>query len=334
MRKPPLITSYVATVGFFAAVGLAWSFMHRFPAPSPWDLGAFLLVALVIESTNSSLRIHAKGSASFIVHMAAGLLFGPFWAALIAGISTAVNQTFALRVPAIRVAFNVAQRVLSISIAVLVYELLGGHLPPVYLSGATGISPLEVQRDLGLFFVFSLTYFVINSASVSAAIAISSRRQFLEVWGGNTKGVVGYDLGASAIAIIMAWLFVFCQNQWGFGSIGIVGVVVPIEFVRRIYGMYRHLEATSQELLEVMVKAIEARDPYTSGHSERVAKISQRDCPTARWTGAEEIEKIYKAALLHDVGKMYEEYAPLLRKESKLTPEERELLTDPCCQKR
>lgn len=41
---------------------------------------------------------------------------------------------------------------------------------------------------------------------------------------------------------------------------------------------------------------------------------------------SDEIEKIYKAALLHDVGKMYEEFAPLLRKESKLTAEERELL--------
>lgn len=326
MRKPSLITLYVSTIVLIAIAALSWSAFHEFPAPSLWDLGAFLVVALVIENTNSSLKIHAKGSASFIVHMAAGLLFGPFWAALVAGVSTAVNQAFKLKVQPIRVVFNVAQRVLSITAAVLVYELLGGHLPPVYLSGATGISPLAVQRDIGLFFVFSLTYFLVNSASVSAAIAISSRREFLEVWSGNTKGVVGYDLGASAVAVLMAWLFMFCQNQWGFGSIGIVGVVVPIEFVRRIYGMYRHLEATSQELLEVMVKAIEARDPYTSGHSERVARISKIIAQQLGGLGAEEIEKIYKAALLHDVGKMYEEYAPLLRKESKLTPEERELL--------
>src|SRR5260370_7990051 len=34
-------------------------------------------------------------------------------------------------------------------------------------------------------------------------------------------------------------------------------------------------------------------------------------------------------ALLHDVGKVYEEYAPLLRKEQKLAPEERSLLESP-----
>jgi len=38
------------------------------------------------------------------------------------------------------------------------------------------------------------------------------------------------------------------------------------------------------------------------------------------------VDQIATAALLHDVGKVYEEYAPLLRKEGKLTSEERSLL--------
>ena len=37
---------------------------------------------------------------------------------------------------------------------------------------------------------------------------------------------------------------------------------------------------------------------------------------------AKEIEQVETAALLHDVGKIHEEFAPLLRKESRLTPEE------------
>jgi HD-GYP domain-containing protein (c-di-GMP phosphodiesterase class II) len=38
---------------------------------------------------------------------------------------------------------------------------------------------------------------------------------------------------------------------------------------------------------------------------------------------ASELDMIKRAALLHDVGKIYEEFAPLLRKEGRLTPEER-----------
>jgi HD-GYP domain-containing protein (c-di-GMP phosphodiesterase class II) len=41
---------------------------------------------------------------------------------------------------------------------------------------------------------------------------------------------------------------------------------------------------------------------------------------------AEEVEQVYTAAVLHDVGKIHEEFAPLLRKEAKLTPEETALL--------
>ena len=35
------------------------------------------------------------------------------------------------------------------------------------------------------------------------------------------------------------------------------------------------LQDSGQELLQVMVKAIEARDPYTSGHSLRVSQLSR-----------------------------------------------------------
>jgi HD-GYP domain-containing protein (c-di-GMP phosphodiesterase class II) len=39
-----------------------------------------------------------------------------------------------------------------------------------------------------------------------------------------------------------------------------------------------------------------------------------------------QVDDIATAALLHDVGKIYEEFAPLLRKEGRLTPEERMLM--------
>jgi len=102
-------------------------------------------------------------------------------------------------------------------------------------------------------------------------------------------------------------------------------VVVPILFLRHTYLVNVQLQATNRELLELMVKAIEARDPYTSGHSQRVAEIARL---LAREMGLHlrEVDTITTAALLHDVGKIYEEFAPILRKEGKLTAEERRLM--------
>jgi len=71
-----------------------------------------------------------------------------------------------------------------------------------------------------------------------------------------------------------------------------------------------------------MVKAMEARDPYTSGHSRRVAEYALSIGRELRLS-ADHLDGIKRAALLHDVGKIYEEFAPLLRKEGRLTPEER-----------
>src|SRR5438046_3555556 len=77
-----------------------------------------------------------------------------------------------------------------------------------------------------------------------------------------------------------------------------------------------------KEKLELMVKAMEARDPYTSGHSLRVSEYALAIARELRLS-ANDVDDIKRAALLHDVGKIYEEFAPLLRKAGKLTPEER-----------
>jgi putative nucleotidyltransferase with HDIG domain len=72
--------------------------------------------------------------------------------------------------------------------------------------------------------------------------------------------------------------------------------------------------------LRAFAAAIDAKDPYTRGHSERVAAVSRT---IARYLGlAEEVQhKVWIGALLHDVGKIGVEDR-ILRKEGVLTPEE------------
>lgn len=72
--------------------------------------------------------------------------------------------------------------------------------------------------------------------------------------------------------------------------------------------------------LRAFVAAIDAKDPYTRGHSERVAAVSR---VIARYLGLpEEVQhKIWIGALLHDVGKIGVE-DQVLRKAGKLSDEE------------
>jgi putative nucleotidyltransferase with HDIG domain len=96
---------------------------------------------------------------------------------------------------------------------------------------------------------------------------------------------------------------------------------LPILGLRQLNTTNLELAQTNRELLELMVKSIEARDPYTSGHSRRVREYA---ISIARLIGlsANEVEKIGTAALLHDVGKIYDKYAPILLKQDRLSPEE------------
>ena len=302
-----------ATVSHFRPVFPGW-----------WPIATFAFVATLLESFDTRLRIAAKGSTSFIIHMAAALLFGGWWAALVAASSTLAGEVIRSN-PPIKIVFNVSQRILTVSLAALVYQALGGQFPPAYLVSGGVLASDAVQRDLAVFFVFAAVYFVVNASAVNTAVVLSSERSFREVWNLNTRGVLGYDIAASAIAVLVAWLYARFDTWLGFGSLGLLGVIVPIVAVRHVYGLYHQLEDSGQELLQVMVKAIEARDPYTSGHSLRVSELS-RAIAVELGLPAREIEQVETAALLHDVGKIHEEFAPLLRKEGRLTPEETALM--------
>lgn len=324
MARESRIRLFVTAVAVAAVMCGAVVWKIRLPFPGWWPLASFVFVATLLESLNTQLRLAAKGSTSFIMHMSAALLFGAWWGALVAAVSTLLGELYRGN-PAIKVIFNVSQRILAVSLAVLTYQALGGHLPPSYLGGNGALASQVVQRDLGVFFVFATVYFLVNSTAVNTAIVFSSERSFREVWNLNTRGVLAYDLAASAIAVLVCWLYTRFDSWLGFGSLGLIGVIVPVIAVRHVYGLYHQLEDSGQELLQVMVKAIEARDPYTSGHSVRVSELS-RAIAVELGLPAREIEQIETAALLHDVGKIHEEFAPLLRKEGRLTEEETALM--------
>ena len=76
--------------------------------------------------------------------------------------------------------------------------------------------------------------------------------------------------------------------------------------------------------IQMLAGAVDEKDPYTRGHSERVSRFA---VATAQGLGlpADEIERIRISALLHDVGKIGIEDR-ILKKPGALTPEEFEIM--------
>src|SRR3954451_23143523 len=73
-------------------------------------------------------------------------------------------------------------------------------------------------------------------------------------------------------------------------------------------------------LLHALTSAVDAKDAYACGHSERVALLSRRLSREIRLPDGQ-VDRIYMAGLLHDVGKIGVPEA-VLQKTGKLTPEE------------
>jgi HD-GYP domain-containing protein (c-di-GMP phosphodiesterase class II) len=318
------IRLWVAMIAILGAGCLVGGWFVGVPYPGLWALTSFVVAGFMLERTNSDLRFSAQGSTSFVVHIAAGILFGPFWGGLVTAVSTGLGQA-ADGKPLIKAVFNVSQRVVSLAGGMLLLGRLGAQFP---LFGFASINPgagPDVQDRLWMFVLSAVFYFGVNTTAVSTAVALSANRRFREVWSINARGVLGYDLAASFLAILLAWLYVRFDQWYGMGAIGFILALAPILVIRHIYGLYRRLQNSGRELLDLMVKAIEARDPYTSGHSVRVATLSKAIAQEVKMS-VEQVEEVYTAAVLHDVGKIHEEFAPLLRKDSKLTPDEMALL--------
>ena len=76
--------------------------------------------------------------------------------------------------------------------------------------------------------------------------------------------------------------------------------------------------------LKTFANIIDAKDPYTKGHSNRVAKYAKEIARRMEIAG-EDLDRIYYIALLHDIGKIGIS-DDVLNKAGKLTPQEREII--------
>jgi putative nucleotidyltransferase with HDIG domain len=305
--------SYVALVSFGAV--LCTSVMYMTDAAVPENgVGAVILLstlALVAEALGLLMPNSVTGSVAFIPYLAAALIV-PNWIALVGAVLVRALVEVMTRRAAATAVFNVAQQAVTFSIAVLVFRLAGGE--SMANLAALPLSQVTLKIGLPSLAAFTLS-FAVNSTLVLGFIAAKSSKSFTDLWKGTYQSTIALDVLASPIVFLFAWVYV----NWG--PYAAAALWVPILGLRQLHKNNLDLERYNSELLELMVKSMEARDPYTSGHSRRVQSFS---IAIAKGLGlpSNEVDKVGRAALLHDVGKIHEKYAPILRKPGRLTPDE------------
>ncbi len=269
--------------------------------------GFFALLGALASLLAYDLPRGAAGNISFIPLLSAAAIAPGLSVVVACGLAVVLAEVIHGRA-FIKAAFNTAQTTLSIGVAVLTYHLLGG----------VALFPGQTQTIVPFVVAFAL-FFVVNTACVSGVIAVSLHQRFRDLWWQNARGAILYDI--FAIPAVYGFAYVYARSGAGY----CFALAIPLFGLRQLYKTNWQLERINEELLQLMVAAIEARDPYTSGHSQRVAEYAQI-AARAAGIGSRSIHRLAMAALLHDVGKIHEEFAPILRKPGRLTADEFEVM--------
>ncbi len=164
-------------------------------------------------------------------------------------------------------------------------------------------------------------FFLTNTFLVTTAIHFASQTPWREVWRRNSAWIAASYLLLSPIALLLARAYE-TPLLAGWGGWTVLFFLIPLYYSRFYWDEKVRLEQAFDATLETLMHALEAKETETRLHSERVAEIA-RDL--ARRVKKDEVyaQAIYRAARLHDIGKIGIPEAVLL-KPGPLSPAERE----------
>ncbi|MFF4369922.1 HD-GYP domain-containing protein [Streptomyces sp. NPDC001594] len=297
----------------------------------PWPtVGLLAALCLGCEAARV-LPLRGRGAPEgtgpfFPVVLAAVFLLPPAAAALVA-LPGGLAQPAPQRPVAVRRIWHAAQQAVAAWAAGRAYGLLGGHGAP---AGAAAfpyaLLPAAVAAVVFCLVLTTLDTAVLAAAegrpATAAATAAADRRRpaaLLRVpSGAGAPALAPYCLhGLVGLMMAVMW-------HSPYGPPAALLVLLPMYISCWVFAQYQREHAAHQATIRALVQAVDIKDRYTRGHSERVGQASEM---IARELGMadDRLEVVRIAGILHDVGKLGVP-TRLLRKNGPLTPEERRVV--------
>ena len=238
-------------------------------------------------------------------HLASAILLPPGWAALAAGGSTLLGESLR-RKPPIRVAFNTGVALTATLAASSAYN---------------GVLPDGQSRSFGwamypAVLVMLLAYVPIMVSAVESISGAVAGERFRPLEWIYPPELVAYLMEA-CLAVVLAVLIDSAPEVLAFSVLILAAVFLSIK-------RHRALKSETRDTLRALAATVDARDPYTAAHSERVGatasrlaellELPARTVVTTRWAGR-----------LHDLGKVVVDNA-ILHKDGALDDREWKLM--------
>lgn len=271
-----------------------WSQAYWFP------ILVFLLLIVLSDSFPVTLPRGSNVSVSFATIAAAILLFQP----LIVLVITITRDLFLMSKAENRIKylFNASQLVVSAGSAALIYR----SMTPSSLVFSTNHIPA--------FIVSMIVFFVLNSSFVTLILAFTQEEKPYTIWLINLKWCTLTFVSMAPLGALIAVIYI------NIGFWGLVLFLLPLILARHSFQSYMNIRQTFLDTIKSLSLAIDAKDPYTKGHSSRVADYVVSLSRELKWP-EDKVEFLQYIALIHDVGKVaVPDY--ILKKDGLLSDEE------------
>lgn len=291
-----LYVAVVTVAAVAALIPLAWT-------PVPWPIFAVLAclyLAVELVSRSKVGRVNVSLGSPVVL---AGVLLLPA-SAVVLFVLGRVFVALPGEPRKIKAVFNAAQLALAAVASGLVYQLLGGTEQqltafPGVLLPATGA---VVANCLA------------NGLLLSGIMVTAEQVSFWGFFRITLAKTVASYLGYSLIGLVMAVL-------WApMGALAAVLVLLPLVAAGWALAQHARQQTAYDATVRTLIQAVETKDYYTRGHSERVSRASVM---IGREIGIRDdrLDTLRYAGILHDVGKLGVP-TRLLQKQGPLTPEE------------
>lgn len=246
----------------------------------------FGTLSVFTESLKVSLPKGGFISVTFAVTYACLLLYGATMAAYVTIIGIIISKYIIKdKSPWFKTVFNCGQFVICVSVAHFVYIHTGGFIGKV---NPLNILPLILSAG---------SYFILNHLALSLILSFVNGVSPWRMWITNLKWTLPNNFALLFLGVLMAGIY----NKASYWGVSLI--FGPLLLARYIFKSYMEVRQVYLNTLEALASSLDAKDKYTRGHSERVAKYAVEIAGELKLP-QDQIETIEYTALLHDIGKI------------------------------
>jgi len=301
LKPETLLAAGFGLLAIFA-LGSVWAASIEPLAPRDALIALLILAGLIVASVFPiHIRYHTKTSMTSVPLYMLAVLMPPLYAALAAGVGVLISEVLMRKQHGSLFSDIVTSTARWISI-VLVGALIV-HWPWV------------AEKFGGLTLLgAAIAMFIGDQATVALQISQMCGESPWHVLKVNVREA-GITEGAQYL-IGMLGALAALQEVWS-----LLLLAPPMIIAYQSFKSIKEMRASTREILEALADAVDLRDPYTGGHSRRVAEWSERILKEMNIFGTE-ADLIVRTARVHDIGKIgiADE---ILQKSGALTPDER-----------